>query len=105
MKLSIQDKATPHDSHYGASRSRKNNAHRILAPKLKAVLFNADEVRANLNNANLGSRWRIALSTLGAWDGYVIELLMQNTAIADFICPTVETRHAFGSAFIIWLIG
>lgn len=26
-----------------------------------------------------------------------------HTAIADFIYPTVETRQAFGSAFIIWV--
>jgi len=23
--------------------------------------------------------------------------------IADFICPTEETRHAFGEAFTIWI--
>ncbi len=52
-----------------------------LAPLLNAVVFNADAVRANLSR-DLGSG---------------------GTVVADFICPTEETRAAFGEAFTIWV--
>ena len=74
-----------------------------LAPRLGAVLFNADEVRANLSK-DLGFTIedRIEQARRMGWlcdrvaDAGMI-------AIADFICPTPETRHAFGPAFIVWV--
>ena len=70
---------------------------------LKAVLFNADEVRANINR-ELGFSMRIGSNMQGAWAGCAIGLSKSGgTAIADFICPTPETRTAFGGAFIVFV--
>ena len=81
----------------------KTTLARLLAPRLKAVLFNADEVRANINR-DLGfmPEDRIEHARRMGWlcDQVVAA---GHTAIADFICPTVETRQAFGAAFVIWV--
>ena len=75
-----------------------------LAPKLQAVHLNADEIRKEINK-DLGfseadrveqARRMGVLSDIVCRSG--------NFAIADFICPTPETRKAFGSHyFLIWV--
>ena len=81
----------------------KTTLARGLAPMLKAVLFNADEVRANII-ANSAFPMRIGSNMQGAWAGCAIGLSSSGgTAIADFICPTPETRTAFGGAFIVFV--
>jgi hypothetical protein len=75
----------------------------LLAPKLGAVLFNADEVRANINkDLGFSHEDRIEQAARMAWlcDRVV---LAGGVAIADFVCPTPETRAAFGLAFVIWV--
>jgi len=104
MKLSIQDKATPRKILImGLPGAGKTTLARILAPKLKAVLFNADEVRANLNR-DLGFTLEDRIEHARRM-GWLCDRVVNagHTAIADFICPTVETREAFGPAFIIWV--
>lgn len=74
-----------------------------LKERLRAVHFNADLVRQNLNK-DLGfsladrieqaTRMKFLCDTVVAAGHY---------AIADFVCPTEETRRAFGAAFIIWV--
>jgi cytidyltransferase-like protein len=74
-----------------------------LAPRLNAVAFNADAVRANLSRDlgfSLNDRIEHA-RRLGWMCDRVVEA--GGTAIADFVCPTEETRAAFGVAFTIWL--
>ena len=75
-----------------------------LANRINAVHFNADEVRADLNS-DLGfkSEARIeqarrmgALARLTSKQGFI--------TVVDFICPTSQTREAFGKADIqIWV--
>ena len=74
-----------------------------LATTIGAVWFNADDVRANINR-DLGFvlEDRIEHARRMGWlcdkvteAGYY--------AIADFVCPTPETREAFGNAFTIWM--
>ena len=81
----------------------KTTLSRILAPKLGAVVFNADDVRTNINK-DLGFTHedRIEHARRMGWmcdrvteAGYV--------AIADFVCPTPDTRAAFGQAYVVWL--
>ncbi len=74
-----------------------------LAPLLRAVLFNADEVRQNLNrDLGFSPEDRIEQARRMGWlCDRVVEA--GHAAIADFICPTPETRAAFGPAFTIWL--
>jgi adenylylsulfate kinase len=78
----------------------------ILARQLNAVLFNADAVREHVNR-DLGftlpdrvehaRRMGWLCDQVAAAGGY---------AVADFICPTDETREAFaagGTPFVVWL--
>lgn len=84
----------------GAGKTTLANA---LAPLINAVVFNADAVRANLSR-DLGFSHddRIEHARRMGWMcDRVIEA--GGTVIADFICPTPDTRAAFGDAFIIWL--
>jgi len=74
-----------------------------LAPLLNAVVFNADAVRANLSrDLGFGHEDRIEHARRMGWMcDRVVEA--GGTVIADFICPTPETRAAFGDAYTIWL--
>ena len=82
----------------------KTELSKALKEKINAVHFNADEVRAGLNS-DLGftaedrieqARRMGELSRLVSKQGFPV--------IADFICPTEETRRAFGFAdVIIWV--
>jgi cytidyltransferase-like protein len=84
----------------GAGKTTLANA---LAPLLNAVVFNADAVRANLSRDlgfSLDDRIEHA-KRMGWMCDRVVEA--GGTVIADFICPTPDTRAAFGDAFTIWL--
>jgi adenylate kinase family enzyme len=75
----------------------------VLAPKLGAVRFNADEVRANINkDLGFSPDDRIEHARRMGWlCDRVVEA--GGVAIADFVCPTPQTRAAFGDAFVIWV--
>jgi adenylylsulfate kinase len=75
-----------------------------LADRINAIHFNADEVRADLNSdlgfspeARVEQARRIgALARLTSKQGYI--------TVVDFICPTEETRSAFGKPdILIWV--
>jgi adenylylsulfate kinase len=74
-----------------------------LAPKLSAVLFNADDVRANLNR-DLGFALADRIEQARRM-GWLCDCVVRSghVAIADFVCPTLETRAAFGDAFTIFV--
>lgn len=77
-----------------------------LAPRLRAVHLNADEIRRNINkDLGFSPADRIEQARRIGW-------LCDQVAkagcpvIADFICPTPEARAAFlegGAAFIVWI--
>ena len=76
---------------------------RELAPLLGAVVFNGDEVRANISrDLGFSVEDRIEQARRMCWlcDQVV---MAGGTAIADFVCPVVETRDVFGPAFAIWV--
>ena len=74
-----------------------------LAPLLNAVVFNADAVRANLSrDLGFSQEDRVEHARRMGWMcDRVVEA--GGTVIADFICPTPDTRAAFGDAFVIWV--
>jgi hypothetical protein len=74
-----------------------------LAPLLNAVMFNADAVRANLwPDLGFSHADRIEQARRMGWlCDRVVEA--GGVAVADFICPTDDTRAAFGDAFTIWV--
>jgi adenylylsulfate kinase-like enzyme len=75
----------------------------VLAPRLNAVHFNADAVRANLNK-DLGFTPEDRLEQARRMGWLCDRVVDAGTyAIADFICPTVASRDAFGEAFIVWV--
>jgi len=84
----------------GAGKTTLANA---LAPLLNAVVFNADAVRANLSR-DLGFSHDDRVEHARRM-GWMCDRVVEagGTVIADFICPTPDTRAAFGDAFTIWL--
>lgn len=75
-----------------------------LAPKLQAVHLNADEIRKEINkDLGFSEADRIEHARrMGVLSDIVCR--SSNFAIADFVCPTPETRKAFGSSyFLIWI--
>lgn len=81
----------------------KTTLARVLTPKLQAVWFNADEVRANLHK-DLGFSHADRIEHARRM-GWLCDKVTESggIAIADFVCPTVETRKAFGEAFVIFV--
>jgi ABC-type cobalamin/Fe3+-siderophores transport system ATPase subunit len=81
----------------------KTTLSRALAPMLGAVLFNADEVRANINK-DLGFSLEDRVEHARRM-GWLCDKVVEagGIAIADFVCPTPQTRAAFGAAMIIWV--
>ena len=81
----------------------KTSLARCLAPKINAVLFNADQVRATTSRDlgfSLADRIEQARRMGTLCDRVVAD---GGIAIADFVCPTPETRAAFGPAFVIFV--
>lgn len=84
----------------------KTTLARAIAPRLNAVVFNADEVRANISkDLGFAELDRVEHARRMGW---LCDQVTKtgNYAIADFICPTPATRAAFlegGEAFVVWL--
>jgi adenylylsulfate kinase len=81
----------------------KTTLSKALTQRLGAVHFNADEIRANINrDLGFSPVDRVEQARRMGWlCDRVVEA--GGTAVADFICPTGETREAFGPAFIVWV--
>jgi adenylylsulfate kinase len=77
-----------------------------LAPRLRAVHLNADDIRKNINkDLGFSPADRIEQARRIGW---LCDLIAKAgcPVIADFICPTPDARAAFlegGPAFIIWV--
>jgi len=87
----------------GLSGSGKSTLTKELAPLLGAVVFNNDDVRKNINR-DLG--FSMADRTIQALRmGWLCDQVVRagHYTIADFICPTEQTRLAFGACFTIFM--
>jgi len=81
----------------------KTTLAQALLPRLNAVHFNADEIRANIHK-DLGFKIedRVEHARRMGWLCDQVALSGSHV-IADFVCPTKETRAAFGEAFVVWV--
>lgn len=90
----------------GLPGSGKTALSSMLAERLRAVLFDGDDVRNEINkDLKFSEKDRIEHAKRMGW---LCDQVVKsgNVAIASFICPTIETRNAFlkdGEAFIIWI--
>lgn len=81
----------------------KTTLARALAERIGAVHFNADQVRAAISK-DLGYSLADRIEQARRMRRLCDEATRTGRiAIADFICPTVHTRAAFGPAFVIWV--
>ena len=88
----------------GLPGSGKTTLARDLAKRMKAIHWNADDVRANLNT-HLGFSEDDRIEQARRM-GYLCDRVVEagHVAIADFVCPTLRTRTAFGPADVtIWM--
>ena len=89
----------------GLPGSGKTTLAKQLADRLPAVWFNADEIRNNINkdlsfsdNDRIEQARRMSLLCDIALRNRVVSY-----TIADFVCPTDQTRKTFSPDIIIWM--
>lgn len=87
----------------GLPKAGKTTLAEALRPLLRAVHFNADAVRSQINK-DLGFSHEDRLEQARRM-GWLCDQVVAagHYAIADFVCPTAETRSAFGDAFTIYM--
>lgn len=74
-----------------------------LARELSCVHFNADEVRREINK-DLGFSVADRIEQARRM-GVLCDIASRygSHVVADFVCPTPETREAFGPAYVVWV--
>lgn len=86
----------------GQAGAGKTSLASALAERINAIHINADEVRAGLNK-DLGFELKDRIENARRL-GELARLLKNQIVIVDFICPTKETREAFGKPdILIWV--
>lgn len=89
----------------GLPGSGKTELAKVLKERINAIHFNADEVRAGINS-DLGFTPEDRIEQARRMGEMARLIAKQGVApvIVDFVCPTEETRRAFGYAdIIIWM--
>ena len=87
----------------GLPSSGKTTLSMALARELSCVHFNADEIRKEINK-DLGFSLADRIEQARRM-GVLCDITSRYGAhvIADFVCPTPETREAFGAHYIVWV--
>ena len=74
-----------------------------LAPLINGERINADEVRRKANDWDFSMEGRLRQSKRMR-DLAQILLAKGKFVVADFVCPTPETRKDFDADYIIWIV-
>ncbi len=86
----------------GLPGSGKTTLAKELAPRLDAIILNADEIRKKYNDWDFSPEGRIRQSNrMRDLAKAIIE--EGKIVIADFVCPTENTREIFKPDILIWL--
>ena len=87
---------------FGLPGSGKTTLAKPFAQLINGVHINADEVRKNYNDWDFSIEGRIrqAQRMRHLADGVVSA---GKVAVADFVCPTEETRKAFDPDYTVWM--
>lgn len=87
----------------GLPGSGKTTLAKELSKEIDAIHLNADEMRNKVwTDLTFKYTDRIVMAQrMGALSDVLIN--QGHNVIADFVCPTEQTRQAFGSAFIVWV--
>jgi cytidyltransferase-like protein len=84
----------------GLPGSGKTTISKLLAEKLNAAYFNADEVRKMFNDWDFSEDGRLRQA---ARMSELCNLSNLDTQVADFVCPTNQTRDEFNADFIVFM--
>ena len=86
----------------GLPGSGKTTLAKMIAPRLNAVLLNADEVRKEANDWDFSLEGRTRQAKRMA--NFAKKLKEGGDyVIADFVCPTPAARSLFPADYIIWV--
>ena len=86
----------------GLPGSGKTTLAKLLVPMFNAVWLNADKVREEVNDWDFTPTGRTRQTD--RMKTYAQKALDNNrNVIADFICPTEQTRRDFDADYIIWM--
>ena len=86
----------------GLPGSGKTTLAKVLTPMFNAIHLNADEVRKELNDWDFTPTGRTRQSE--RMKTYAERHIKANrVVIADFVCPTEQTRQEFGADYIVYM--
>ena len=86
----------------GLPGSGKTTLAKHLAPMLNAVWINADEARKQADDWDFTEEGRKRQS-LRMWTLAEEAVDRNRVVVADFICPTEETRQQFKADYTVWM--
>ena len=86
----------------GLPGSGKTTIAKLLVPMFNAVWLNADKVREEVNDWDFSPTGRTRQAD--RMKSYALEHKKNNrNVVADFVCPTEQTRKDFGADYIVWM--
>ena len=86
----------------GLPGSGKTTIAKLLVPMFNAVWLNADEVRKEADDWDFSPAGRTRQAE--SMKSFAKKALDENrNVIADFVCPTKQTRADFNADYVIWM--